>query len=204
MVESNNLVSLDDIRGAARLIAPHIHRTPVTSSAYLGGLIGATLYLKLEMFQKTGSFKPRGVLTKMASLDDEEKRRGVVSLSAGNHAQALAYAATMAGAPSVIVMPSGAVRAKIEATRGYGGEVVLTDDDLLQTALDIERERGMTLVHPFDDLNTIAGKRHAGTGDTGRCSADGHCDLWNRRGRPDLRSRRRAQAEQAEYQGDRR
>ena len=157
MTNSDSLVSLDDIRAAARIIAPHVHRTPVASSAYLGGLIGSTLYLKLEMFQKTGSFKPRGVLNKMASLDDEEKRRGVVSLSAGNHAQALAYAATMAGAPSAIVMPSGAVRAKIEATRGYGGEVILTDADLLQTALEIQRERGMTLIHPFDDLRTIAG-----------------------------------------------
>ena len=126
---------------------------PPTSVA----LIGAELYLKLEMFQKTGSFKPRGVLNKMSSLSGEEKEQGVVSLSAGNHAQALAYAATMAGVPSVIVMPSGAVRAKVEATRGYGGEVVLTDSDLLQTALEIQRERGMTLVHPFDDLHTIAG-----------------------------------------------
>lgn len=157
MTNSIELVSLEDIRDAADVIAPNVHRTPVTSSAYLGRLIGAELYLKLEMFQKTGSFKPRGVLNKMASLSDEEKGRGVVSLSAGNHAQALAYAATMAGAPSVIVMPEGAVRAKVEATRGYGGEVVLTDQDLLKTALEIQRERRMTLVHPFDDLHTIAG-----------------------------------------------
>ena len=157
MTNSAELVSLEDIRDAADIIAPNVHRTPVTSSAYLGGLIGTNLDLKLEMFQKTGSFKPRGVLNKMASLSDEEKGRGVVSLSAGNHAQALAYAATMAGAPSVIVMPEGAVRAKVEATRGYGGEVILTDQDLLKTALEIQRERGMTLVHPFDDLHTIAG-----------------------------------------------
>ena len=157
MSESNRLVSLAEIRKAASAVAPHIHRTPLTSSAYLGGLVGVNLYLKLEMFQKTGSFKPRGVLNKMASLGDDEKRRGVVSLSAGNHAQALAYAATMAGVPSVIVMPAGAVKAKIEATRGYGGEVVLTDGDLLETALEIQRERELTLVHPFDDLNTIAG-----------------------------------------------
>ena len=157
MVELNILVGLTDIRKAANIIAPHARRTPVTSSAYLGRLIGSGLYLKLEMFQKTGSFKPRGVLNKMSTLSDEEKEQGVVSLSAGNHAQALAYAAAMAGAPSVIVMPSGAVRAKVEATRGYGGEVVLTDSDLLQTALEIQRERGMTLVHPFDDLHTIAG-----------------------------------------------
>ena len=157
MPESNRLVSLAEIRKAAITIAPHIHRTPITSSAYLGGLVGVRLYLKLEMFQKTGSFKPRGVLNKMASLGDDEKRRGVVSLSAGNHAQALAYAATMADVPSVIVMPAGAVKAKVEATRGYGGEVVLTDGDLLETALEIQRERELTLVHPFDDLNTIAG-----------------------------------------------
>ena len=157
MVNSTELVSLSDIRAAADVIAPNVHRTPITSSKYLGDITGSSLYLKLEMFQKTGSFKPRGVLNKMASLTDEEKGRGVVSLSAGNHAQALAYAATMAGAPSVIVMPEGAVRAKVEATRGYGGEVVLTDQDLLETALAIQRERGMTLVHPFDDLHTIAG-----------------------------------------------
>lgn len=157
MVNSTELVSLGDIRAAADVIAPNVHRTPITSSKYLGDITGSSLYLKLEMFQKTGSFKPRGVLNKMASLTDEEKGRGVVSLSAGNHAQALAYAATMAGAPSVIVMPEGAVRAKVEATRGYGGEVVLTDQDLLKTALEIQRERGMTFVHPFDDLHTIAG-----------------------------------------------
>ena len=157
MPESNRLVSLGEIRKAASIITPHIHRTPLTSSAHLGGLVGVNLYLKLEMFQKTGSFKPRGVLNKMASLGDGEKRRGVVSLSAGNHAQALAYAATMAGVPSVIVMPTGAVKAKVEATRGYGGEVILTDEDLLETALEIQRERELTLVHPFDDLNTIAG-----------------------------------------------
>ena len=157
MPESNRLVSLGEIRKAASIITPHIHRTPLTSSAHLGGLVGVNLYLKLEMFQKTGSFKPRGVLNKMASLGDGEKRRGVVSLSAGNHAQALAYAATMAGVPSVIVMPTGAVKTKVEATRGYGGEVILTDEDLLETALGIQRERELTLVHPFDDLNTIAG-----------------------------------------------
>ena len=157
MTNSTELVSLDDMRAAADVIAPNVHRTPITSSKYLGDITGSSLYLKLEMFQKTGSFKPRGVLNKMASLTDEEKGRGVVSLSAGNHAQALAYAATMAGAPSVIVMPEGAVRAKVEATRGYGGEVILTDQDLLKTALEVQRERGMTLVHPFDDLHTIAG-----------------------------------------------
>ena len=157
MPEPNVLVGLEDIRRAADVIAPHVHRSPLTTSAYLGELVGVNLFLKLEMFQKTGSFKPRGVLNKMASLSDDEKRRGVVSLSAGNHAQALAYAAAMSNVPSVIVMPAGAVKTKVEATRGYGGDVILTDGDLLQTALQIQRERDLTLVHPFDDLKTIAG-----------------------------------------------
>ena len=152
-----DLVTLEDIGRAAGVIAPHVHRTPVAGSSYLGGLMGVDLYLKLEMFQKTGSFKPRGVLNRMAALSPEELGRGVVSLSSGNHAQALAYAASMVGAPSTIVMPANAVQAKIDATRGYGGEVVLTEGDLLQTALDVQRERGLTLVHPFDHPDTIAG-----------------------------------------------
>ncbi|MCI0440604.1 MAG: pyridoxal-phosphate dependent enzyme, partial [Chloroflexi bacterium] len=146
------MIELKDIYAAREVIEGTLHRTPVMRSTYLGGQIGATLYFKLEMFQKTGSFKPRGVLNKMRSLTAEEKRRGVISLSAGNHAQALAYAASAIGIPSVIVMPSNAVRSKVEATRGYGGEVVLTDGDLLETTLRIQKERGLTLVHPFDDL----------------------------------------------------
>ena len=155
--ESPTLVTLEDIERAAEVIAPHIHRTPVTGSSFLGDRVGVDLYLKLEMFQKTGSFKPRGVLNRIASLPPEDLARGVVSFSSGNHAQALAYAASMVGTPSTVVMPANAVRAKVDATRGYGGEVVLTDGDLLQTALDIQRERGLTLIHPFDHPDTIAG-----------------------------------------------
>ena len=152
------LVSADDIRRAAVAIAPSVRRTPMAESPSLGAALGGIrLLLKLEMFQKTGSFKPRGVANRMARLTDAERSRGVVSLSAGNHAQALAYAASAMGIPSAIAMPSGAVRSKIDATRAYGGEVILTDGDLLQTALDIGRERGLTLIHPFDDLRTIAG-----------------------------------------------
>ena len=152
------LVTTDEMRQAAAAIAPSVRRTPMAESESLGKLLGGIrLLLKLEMFQKTGSFKPRGVSNRMAHLSDAERARGVVSLSAGNHAQALAYAASAAGIESAIVMPSGAVRSKVEATIAYGGEVILTDGDLLQTALDIQRERGMTLIHPFDDLRTIAG-----------------------------------------------
>jgi threonine dehydratase len=129
----------------------------VAGSTFLGGLIGADLYFKLEMFQKTGSFKPRGVLNKMRSLSDDERRKGVISLSAGNHAQALAYAASMDGVESTIVMPSNALRSKVEATRGYGGTVIQTEDDLLETVLTVQRDRDLTMVHPFDDMHTIAG-----------------------------------------------
>ena len=156
--DSATLVSAEDIRRAAAAIAPSVRRTPMAESPSLGAALGGIrLLLKLEMFQKTGSFKPRGVANRMAELTDAERSRGVVSLSAGNHAQALAYAASAMGIASAIVMPSGAVRSKIDATRAYGGEVILTDGDLLQTALDIGRERGLTLIHPFDDLRTIAG-----------------------------------------------
>ena len=151
------LVGLNDIYAAQEVIRPHLHRTPAAGASYLGGLIGATLFFKLEMFQKTGSFKPRGVLNNMHNLSDEEKRLGVISLSAGNHAQALAYAASMSGIPATIVMPANAVTSKVEATRGYGGEVVLTSDDLMETTLEIQRQRNLTLVHPFDSLDTIAG-----------------------------------------------
>ena len=151
------MISLQDIEAARDVIAGRLHRTPVMGSTYLGDLLDVKLVFKLEMFQKTGSFKPRGVLNNMHHLSDEEKARGVISLSAGNHAQALAYAATASGIASTIVMPASAVRSKVDATRGYGGEVVLTDDDLMETTLKIQRERGLTLVHPFDHPMTIAG-----------------------------------------------
>ncbi|MDP6452351.1 MAG: threonine/serine dehydratase [SAR202 cluster bacterium] len=152
-----HLVGLNDIYAAQEVIHPHLHRTPVAGASYLGERVNATLFFKLEMFQKTGSFKPRGVLNNMHNLSGEEKRLGVISLSAGNHAQALAYAASMSGIPATIVMPANAVTSKVEATRGYGGEVVLTSDDLMETTLEIQRQRNLTLVHPFDSLDTIAG-----------------------------------------------
>ncbi len=151
------MITLQDIEAARDVIAGRLHRTPVMGSTYIGDLLGIKLIFKLEMFQKTGSFKPRGVLNNMHHLADEEKARGVISLSAGNHAQALAYAATASGIASTIVMPASAARTKVEATRGYGGEVVLTDGDLMETTLTIQRERGLTLVHPFDHPMTIAG-----------------------------------------------
>ncbi len=157
-----DLVTLDDLRAAQRVIAGHVHRTPMTGSTYLGDRAGVRLTLKLELFQKTGSFKPRGVLNRLHHLPAAEKAKGVISLSAGNHAQALAWAAQRSGLAATIVMPATARQSKIDATRGYGAEVVLTDGDLLGTCLALRDERGLTLVHPFDDPYVIAGQGTTG------------------------------------------
>src|SRR5258708_4521605 len=109
------------------------------------------------MFQKTGSFKVRGVLNKLHHLSEADKQKGVITLSAGNHAEALAWGARKAGIHATVVMPAHAVRSKVEATRGYGAEIVQTEGDLLATCLAIQKERGLTLVHPFDDPLIIAG-----------------------------------------------
>jgi len=156
------LVPLDAIRDAHRAIAPYVHHTPVAGSAYLGGRIGARVVLKLELFQKTGSFKVRGVVNTLRQLSAIERERGVISLSAGNHAQALAWGAAQFGVRATIVMPANAVPSKVAATRGYGGEVIQTAGDLLATALELQRERGLTLVHPFEDPRIIAGQGTVG------------------------------------------
>jgi threonine dehydratase len=151
------LVTLSDIAVARDVIAGRLHRTPVTRSAWLSDRVGARVTLKLELFQRTGSFKPRGVLNTLATLAPDERARGVISLSAGNHAQAVAWGASAMGVRSTIVMPATAVRTKVDATRGYGGEVVQTDGDLLATTQQLQRERDLVLVHPFDDPRIIAG-----------------------------------------------
>lgn len=162
MLPETDLVQPSDLQAARERIAGRVHRTPTMGSAYLGERSGTRVFLKLELFQKTGSFKVRGVLNRLHRLTPEERARGVVTLSAGNHAQALAWAAAESGIRATVVMPAGAVRSKVEATRGYGGEVVLTEGDLLGTCLAIQEERGLTLVHPFDDPLVIAGQGTVG------------------------------------------
>jgi threonine ammonia-lyase medium form len=156
------LITQDDILAAQTVISGRVHRTPITRSTYLSEQVGGQLYFKLELFQKTGSFKPRGVLNKLHHLSQADKQRGVITLSAGNHAQALAWGATQTGVASTVVMPATAVRSKIEATQSYGGEVILTEGDLLETCLAIQKERDLTLVHPFDDPLIIAGQGTVG------------------------------------------
>ncbi len=158
-------LSRDDVLAAREAIAGRLHRTPVFSSATLGERTGAPVHLKAELFQRTGSFKPRGVLTKLASLSTEEKRRGVIGISAGNHAQALAYCAALERLDALIVMWQGASEQKIEATRAYGAEVDLQAGDpaeAFERLAELMEETGRPLVHPFDDPFTIAGQGTVG------------------------------------------
>jgi threonine dehydratase len=158
------MITLDNIAAARAVIAGRLHRTPLVASAALSHQIGAPLYLKLENWQKTGSFKPRGVLNKIASLSDEERARGLVTASAGNHAQALAWAAQAAGVACTVVMPETAPAAKLAATRGYGGTVVLEPSTLtvFGRAQALAAEQGYTFVPPFDDPAIIAGQGTVG------------------------------------------
>ena len=161
---NDSLVGLKDIIEAKRIIAGQVHRTPMISSTTLGRRIGAELYFKAENFQKTGSFKPRGALNKLINLTEAEKARGVITISAGNHAQGLAYAASLLGIEVTVVMPQVAVKSKVEATRGYGATVVLhgSGKDLMPKCLELQQERGLTFVPPFDDLLIIAGQGTVG------------------------------------------
>lgn len=155
------MVSLDDVRRAREAIAGRLHRTPTFSSGALGAATGARVLLKAELFQKTGSFKPRGVLTNLAALSPAERDRGVISISAGNHAQALAWGAAKAGMDALLVMWQGASEAKIAATRGYGAAVDLVARDpaeAFERLAELQAESGRTYVHPFDHPLTIAGQ----------------------------------------------
>jgi threonine dehydratase len=157
------VLTASDVHAARERIGDVVHRTPMLHSTSLGRLLGGVeLYLKAELFQRTGSFKPRGVANKLLSLSDEEKARGFVTISRGNHAQALAYAAAAIGTRATIVMAADAVPSKIAATREYGGEVVLTDGDIWELCQRLMEERRLTLVHPFDDDEVMAGQGTVG------------------------------------------
>ncbi len=144
---------------AREVIEPHIRRTPLEESGSISRAAGKRVYLKLENMQKTGSFKVRGALYKLYKIKDEY--RGVVTASAGNHAQGVAYASRVYGLRSVIVMPENASIAKIHATKAYGAEVILHGrvyDEAYQKALEIAQSRGYALIHAFDDPEIIAGQ----------------------------------------------
>jgi threonine dehydratase len=165
MREPPPLPSLADIEAAREVIAGRLHRTPTFGSATLGELAGARVFLKAELFQKTGSFKPRGVLNKLATLTSEEKRRGVISISAGNHAQALAYAAAQEGIDALVVMWQTASPLKIEAARGYGATIDTESPDIpaaFERLEELIESTGRTLVHPYDDPIVMAGQGTVG------------------------------------------
>ena len=153
------MIPIERIREAAERIAGKVHRTPILSADSIGGKAGVRLFLKCESFQKTGSFKPRGALNKILSLTAGEKARGLVTVSAGNHAQAVAWAARIADASATVVMPSDAPRSKMDAVKGYGADVVEHGDrtTLFDKLNEVREARGLTFVHPFDDPVVLAG-----------------------------------------------
>jgi threonine dehydratase len=154
-------LGLDDFRQARERIAPHVKHTPLLGSRQLSELTGYDVRLKAEMFQRVGSYKIRGPLNKFALMSEDDKRRGVVCSSAGNHAQGVALAARIHGIRAVVCMAENATPSKIAATRGYGAEVVLHGtiwDEANEKAKELVRTQGLTYVHPFDDAELIAGQ----------------------------------------------
>jgi threonine dehydratase len=159
------LPTIEDARAAQELLRGQVHRTPTWRSTSLSERVGADVRLKLELFQKTGSFKARGATNKVASLTDDERARGVIAVSAGNHAGALAYAASRAGVRSLIVTWETASEVKLAAARAYGGETLRrgkTPLDAFAAMRELMAERGMVLAHPFDDPKVIAGQATVG------------------------------------------
>lgn len=154
-------VTIADIWEAHKLLKPHIHHTPLTPSRTLHDMTGVDFYLKAENMQRSGSFKVRGAIFKIAHLSEQERAHGVIAASAGNHAQGVAIAAAQANIPCTIVMPETAPLAKIVATQGYGAQVVLhgfTYDDAYHHCLELQAQSGATFVHAFDDPLIIAGQ----------------------------------------------
>jgi threonine dehydratase len=154
-------LTIDDVRAAARRLQKRIHRTPVITSQSWDDASGHQVFFKCESLQRAGSFKIRGALNKLSLLSAEERRRGVVAFSSGNHAQGVALAAKMVGTTAVICMPTDAPALKLEATRGYGAEVRLYDrlkDDREALGRTIAAESGRVLVPPFDDHAIMAGQ----------------------------------------------
>ena len=153
------MLTLDKIYHASYVLKDVARKTDVLYAPKINP--DANVYLKTENLQNTGSFKLRGAYYKISSLSEEEKKHGVIACSAGNHAQGVAFAATKNGIPSVICLPDGAPISKVEATKGYGAQVVLVPgvyDDAYNKALELQKEKGYTFIHPFDDEDVIAGQ----------------------------------------------
>lgn len=158
------MINLEDIRAAAAALQGRVHRTPVLLSRSVSERAGCTVQVKAESFQRTGSFKVRGVFNKIRSLTREDRERGLIGISAGNHAQALAYAAHIEQVKCTVVMPAKASPVKVEASRGYGAEVVLHGDvfEAWQKMEELRDRHGYTFVHPYDDELVMAGQGTVG------------------------------------------
>lgn len=157
----NYLEYFDRIRLAKEKIEKYVHITPIDYSTTFSRIINAKVYLKLENLQKTGSFKVRGAFNKLLSLKEEEKKNGVIAVSAGNHAQGVAYAASTLNIKSTIVMPETAPASKYLATKSYGAEVVLYGKYLhesMKKAEELIQNTGLIFVHPYSDLDVITGQ----------------------------------------------
>ena len=155
------LPTFDDVAAAARRIEGHAHRTPVLRSRTADEELGAQLFFKCENLQRIGAFKFRGAFNALAKFDEQQRRGGVVAFSSGNHAQAIALAARILGMPATIVMPHDAPAAKVAATKGYGGQVVIYDrykDDREQIGRELAQKHGMTLIPPYDHPDVMAGQ----------------------------------------------
>ncbi len=154
-------LSIGDIRAARKIIESAVLRTPMLPAPRLSALTGAEVFVKYENLQVTNSFKDRGALVKLSSLDEGQRKRGVIAMSAGNHAQSVAYHAARLGIPATIVMPVTTPFVKVAATKSHGAEVVLHGDTISESQSrceEIQGARGLTLVHPYDDAQIMAGQ----------------------------------------------
>ena len=152
------MINLTDIKNAQQKNASYLRKTPIIPAESLGDVLDVNLFFKAEVFQHTGSFKPRGSFNKISSLSEADRSKGVITASSGNHAQGCAYAARTYGIPATVVMHKDTSPLKIAKTKKYGAEVILiSDTNPFPTTLELARERSMTFIHPFNDLQIITG-----------------------------------------------
>lgn len=155
------MINFKDIEKAKELISDQIIKTPCTFSTMLSELVDCDVYLKLENLQLTGAYKVRGAMNRLANLSEDEKKKGVIASSAGNHAQGVALAAKKLGIKATIVMPETTPLSKVQGTKKFGAEVILHGnfyDDAYEKALELQKEKGLTFIHPFNDDDIIAGQ----------------------------------------------
>lgn len=154
-----NLLSREELQAIAKRLAPYIHRTPLLHSSTLSKMTGLNVYLKAELFQKTGSYKTRGMTNALMTLGPDERERGVITFSSGNAAQGLAYAAGILGIKAIVAMPEKSSAIKVQAARDYGAEVILhgTSQECLAYCQKLTKERGLTFLSSYNDLSLMKG-----------------------------------------------